>query len=92
MPTFTSNQLLLISDRRNLHRDSRCDTEQNVPCHTLTISNTYNTYFQCYCGSNISSETANLEHRLTWKVASLSPHRAHVKAVTKLLPKNGLKS
>ena len=25
--------LLLISDRRNLHRDSRRDTEQNVPCH-----------------------------------------------------------
>ena len=24
--------LLLISDRRNLHRDSRRDTEQNVPC------------------------------------------------------------
>ena len=24
--------LLLISDRRNLHRDSRPDTEQNVPC------------------------------------------------------------
>ena len=23
--------LLLISDRRNLHRDSRRDTEQNVP-------------------------------------------------------------
>ena len=29
--------LLLISDRRNLHRDSRRDTEQNVPClHTHT--------------------------------------------------------
>ena len=26
--------LLLISDRRNLHRDSRRDTEQNVPCAT----------------------------------------------------------
>ena len=26
--------LLLISDRRNLHRDSRRDTEQNVPCIT----------------------------------------------------------
>ena len=26
--------LLLISDRRNLHRDSRRDTEQNVPCMT----------------------------------------------------------
>ena len=25
--------LLLISDRRNLHRDSRRDTEQNVPCY-----------------------------------------------------------
>ena len=25
-------KLLLISDRRNLHRDSRRDTEQNVPC------------------------------------------------------------
>ena len=24
--------LLLISDHRNLHRDSRRDTEQNVPC------------------------------------------------------------
>ena len=47
--------------------------------HTCTISNTYNTYFQCYCGSNISPETANLEHRLTWKVASPSPH---VKTVT----------
>ena len=27
--------LLLISDRRNLHRDSRRDTEQNVPCHDV---------------------------------------------------------
>ena len=27
--------LLLISDRRNLHRDSRRDTEQNVPCGTI---------------------------------------------------------
>ena len=54
--------------------------------HTWTISNTY---FQCYCGSNISLETANLEHRLTWKVASPSPH---VEAVTKWVPKNALKS
>ena len=29
------------------------------------------------------SETANLEHRLTWKVASLFPNLAHVKSVTK---------
>ena len=29
--------LLLISDRRNLHRDSRRDTEQNVPCPPRTI-------------------------------------------------------
>ena len=28
--------LLLISDRRNLHRDSRRDTEQNVPCMLLS--------------------------------------------------------
>ena len=27
--------LLLISDRRNLHRDSRRDTEQNVPWKVL---------------------------------------------------------
>ena len=27
--------LLLISDRRNLHRDSRRDTEQNVPWQSL---------------------------------------------------------
>ena len=37
-------------------------------------------------------ETANLEHRLTWKVASLLPNLAHVKSVTKWLPKNALKS
>ena len=30
--------LLLISDRRNLHRDSRRDTEQNVPCHNTSMS------------------------------------------------------
>ena len=29
--------LLLISDRRNLHRDSRRDTEQNVPWSILSI-------------------------------------------------------
>ena len=60
--------------------------------HTWKISNTYNTYFQCYCGSNISSEMANLEHWLTWKVASLFPQNAHVKSGTKWLPKNALKS
>ena len=31
--------LLLISDRRNLHRDSRRDTEQNVPCYGGAVSN-----------------------------------------------------
>ena len=30
--------LLLISDRRNLHRDSRRDTEQNVPWLAHKIS------------------------------------------------------
>ena len=35
---------------------------------------------------------ANLEHRLTWKVASLFSNLAHVKSVTKCLPKNALKS
>ena len=31
--------LLLISDRRNLHRDSRRDTEQNVPwCLMIWVS------------------------------------------------------
>ena len=29
--------LLLISDRRNLHRDSRRDTEQNVPCSAMPV-------------------------------------------------------
>ena len=31
--------LLLISDRRNLHRDSRRDTEQNVPCIYIVFKN-----------------------------------------------------
>ena len=30
--------LLLISDRRNLHRDSRRDTEQNVPCNDNKVN------------------------------------------------------
>ena len=33
--------------------------------------------------SNIGSEMANLEHRLTWKVASLFPQNARVTSGTK---------
>ena len=40
--------LLLISDRRNLHRDSRRDTEQNVPCLSVFLVKTIGpTWLHC---------------------------------------------
>ena len=81
--------------RKQIHgyrRSTDCAQHIHPWHHKWKISNTHNTYFQCYCGSNIGSEMANLEHRLTWKVASLFPQNAHVKSGTKWLPKNALKS
>ena len=51
-----------------------------IQTHTIHISSV-----------TVDQIMANLEHRL-WKVASLFPNLAHVKSVTKLLPKNALKS
>ena len=70
--------LLLISDRRNLHRDSRRDTEQNVPClFTCSfpqLAHTHRSQQMVFLHPSTATEFAYtpLTHRVT--MTRFTPH------------------